>query len=306
MLDQKRLDAVRLQTKPLAQRVFGSLVLLPNFRNPLRPTRIVLEGKENIPAQGGSIFVMNHTDRYNCWPFQFQLWREGFGFTATWVKGKYYENPAMGWFMDVNNNIPIPSKGYVLTKDFEAKHGRVPSNAEYAEIKTYLDDKGSSALVAEGYRDEFAARFEAMMKRVVELNHEAFRLKLNLLIFPEGTRSRTLTQGQIGAAQIALHLGVPIIPVGCSGSDHCYPGNSPLSRGGRITYRVGKPLKPAGELAKFAPGEDYTPFTPSAEKHEAKFRALTDLMIERIGELVDPEYRASANTELAQGAKRFV
>ena len=34
--------------------------------------------------------------------------RESLGYTATWVKGKYYENKFMGALMDAMNNIPLP------------------------------------------------------------------------------------------------------------------------------------------------------------------------------------------------------
>lgn len=34
------------------------------------------------------------------------------------VKGKYYENPFIAAFMDSMNNIPLPSRGYVITTRF--------------------------------------------------------------------------------------------------------------------------------------------------------------------------------------------
>ena len=73
---------------------------------------------QSLEPGRSTILAMNHTDRYNYWPFQFQLWRQGRGFTATWVKGKYYENPFIAAFMDANNNIPLPSRGYVITTRF--------------------------------------------------------------------------------------------------------------------------------------------------------------------------------------------
>jgi hypothetical protein len=37
---------------------------------------------------------MNHTDRYNYWPFQYQLWKWQYPYTTVWAKGKYYRT---GW-----------------------------------------------------------------------------------------------------------------------------------------------------------------------------------------------------------------
>jgi 1-acyl-sn-glycerol-3-phosphate acyltransferase len=328
MIDQKRLDAISLKSRPLGQIIVARLFLTPNYQFPFKRTRIVLEGTEHVPRQGGAIFVMNHTDRYNYWPFQYQLWRQGLGFTATWVKGKYYEHPALAFFMDACNNIPIPSRGYVLTKDVSAALGRLPTDEEYAALRDLTDAKiddatarqrGGAALAeflsrpwpatpSGRYADAFEAHFDALMRRVVEINRDGLQRGLHLLIFPQGTRSKRLTRGHVGAAQMILHTGAPVIPVGCSGSDQCYPGNSPISRGGTITYRIGAPLTADGELARFRIAEPFTPFTRAADKHAATFRALTDLLMDRINHLVDPEYRFAEGDEAEGGrdAHRFV
>src|SRR5579883_350089 len=203
MIDLRRLERIELHPKPLLQRLIARLLLTPNYRQPWSPTKIVVEGIERVPSGGGAILVMNHTDRYNYWPFQYALCRDGRGYTATWVKGKYYENAFLGWFMDATNNIPIPSRGYVLTKDFQRAIGRVPTDAEYAALKALTDgapgaideraaiEAGGEAVarlidspVADGERwlASFERRFEAMMARVVELNRQALALGLHLLI----------------------------------------------------------------------------------------------------------------------------
>lgn len=330
MLDLRRLQAIRLNPRPLFQRAVGWLFLGPNYSWPLSPTRITLEGEEQLP-RGGAILVMNHTDRYNYWPFQYALWRRGLGYTATWVKGKYYENALLARFMDAGNNIPIPSKGYVISKDFLAHAGRLPEPAEYAALRRVADGKlgpgeemppAVAALLAGGPAGGFPApdylaslegRFSAMMARVVEINQEALQMGLHLLIFPEGTRQLRLGRGHTGAAQIALYTGAPVVPIGCNGSDRCYPKDSPLSRGGAITYRVGAPLRPEAELRPFrdaVAGRPFVPFTASAEAHGATFRAMTDLMMDRINALLDPPYQrdpeASGPGGEGEGARRFL
>jgi 1-acyl-sn-glycerol-3-phosphate acyltransferase len=330
MIDQARLDAIHLHAGPLGQRIFGQLVLRPNYAFPGRRTRIVLEGAEHVPPGGGAVFVMNHTDRYNYWPFQFELWRRGLGFTATWVKGKYFENALLAWFMDACNNIPLPSRGYVLSKDFQLAMKRPPTDREYAILKQLgdgvIDDdaaraQGGAELAAflarpwpdapsGRYADSLAIRFDRMMRRVVEICDDGLRQGLNLLIFPQGTRSKRLSRGHTGAAQVILHSRATAIPVGCSGSDRLYPGSSPLSRGGTVTYRIGRPLTVDGDLARFAIDAPFTPFTASAERHERSFRALTDTLMDRINELVDPEYQygdePAGSAGSTTGAQRFL
>src|SRR5690242_20641140 len=116
MLDLSRLRKIRLRRRPRVQIALANLVLRPDYRFP-KKTVIELEGIDNIPKDQRVFFAMNHTDRYNYWPFQFQMYKAGLPFTATWVKGKYYENKLMGRFMDATNNIPLPSRGYVLTTE---------------------------------------------------------------------------------------------------------------------------------------------------------------------------------------------
>jgi 1-acyl-sn-glycerol-3-phosphate acyltransferase len=320
MIDQARLDRIRLSPRPLFQRAFGTLFIMPNYHWPLSPTRIEIEGLERLPRDGGVIVVMNHTDRYNYWPFQYRLWREGIGFTSTWVKGKYYENRLLGWFMDAGNNIPLPSKGYLLTKDFQARAGRLPTDDEYALLRQLIEQRISEEEAARHggaqvaalltppgrYLPDFAARFSRLMQRVVALSQEALSLGLYLLIFPQGTRSVRLTRGHTGAAQLILATRAKVVPVGCSGSDRLYPGNSPWSRGGTVRYRVGEPIQPARDLAALLPDRPFVPFTDSAEPYQAQFRQLTDRLMDRINELVDPPYQYGPEEAVAAGARRFV
>ena len=114
---------------------------------------------------------------------------------------------------------------------------------------------------AEPYAVAVDELYRRMTRRFVELNREAVQLGLDILIFPEGTRSTRLSQGRIGIAQMAMNLKVPVVPVGCNGSDRVYPGSSPIGRPGRITYRVGQPFL-AAEVAALAPTVPFEPFTP--------------------------------------------
>jgi len=315
MLDLARLERIRLHRRPLTQRLIAQLVLRPNFR--LAGTDIVLEGAERVPRDRGVYFAMNHTDRYNYWPFQYQMFRHGgLRFTATWVKGKYYENRWMGAFMDATNNIPLPSRGYVLTTTFRQLHQRVPTDDEYRALRDLVDGglaldaalaSGGPAVAAllghGGPPDAFAARFDAtfdaMMAAVTRLTRKAIEeLDLNLLIFPQGTRSKRLSRGHTGLVQMAQHTGHAIVPVGCSGSDQAYPGGSPFAKKARIVYRIGAPLELDGpELAPFRVTERYAPFTREATPFEDRFRGATDIVMQHIDRLVDPEYRFTDSDE---------
>jgi 1-acyl-sn-glycerol-3-phosphate acyltransferase len=69
-----------------------------------------------------------------------------------------------------------------------------------------------------------------------------------VVMFPEGTRrskgllKRRVPEPHTGAARIALRAGVPLVPVGLSGTDR-------LSRFGPIRVRYGRPIE-VGDLAE--------------------------------------------------------
>ncbi|WP_245717553.1 lysophospholipid acyltransferase family protein [Nocardia jejuensis] len=75
-----------------------------------------------------------------------------------------------------------------------------------------------------------------------------------LIIYPEG---RLVTRGEVepykpGVAKLALATGIPIVPVGTSGTDRVLPmrksrGDGPaFDRSQRVTIHFGEPIDPAG------------------------------------------------------------
>lgn len=161
---------------------------------------------------------------------------------------------------------------------------------------------------AETWPEAINATYRRMMARFVELNEEAHQLGLDILLFPQGTRSIRLSRGHIGLAQIAYHLGATIVPVGCNGCDRVYPGSSPFAKSGRIVYRFGDPISPS-DVVKWAPGEDFVPFSAEAElAYRDGFQAMTDMVMERINDLLDARYRFSEteDSDGVRGSHRFV
>lgn len=60
-------------------------------------------------------------------------------------------------------------------------------------------------------------------------------------LFPEGTRSRDgqLREAKSGAALIAMRSGVPLLPVGITGSGRIFPGRSRWPHRTRVDIRIG-------------------------------------------------------------------
>lgn len=330
MLDLDRLRRMRLSRVPPAQILMGELFFRPTFRFPRR-TEVVLEGLEHLPRDRPVFIAMNHTDRFNCWPLQFELYRRGGRrYTATWVKGKYYENELLGRALDAANNIPMPSRGYVISTEFRRYVGRAPNEAEYRALRAIVDAPDPEAIGAadlaaaaspdaaryvraagdRGFVRAFDSRFDAMIDEVVRLHREAMgEVDLDVIVFPQGTRSKRLSRGHTGLAQMTQALGAPIVPVGCSGSDRLFPGSSPVSKGGRVVYRFGQPLEVDGpELRPHRVGVPFRPLSRSAAAHDASFRAITDAVMSHIDGLVDEPYRFDPKGESdgVAGVKRFL
>jgi len=328
VLDIPRIEGIRLSAEPRGQKLVALGFLLPNYK--AAGVRIRFEHDDRIP-DGPVIYAMNHTDRFNYWPFQYRLWRSNGRFTATWVKGKYYENPAIGAFMERTNNLPTVSRGYIITRDVLGTLGRLPTDDEYRALRTTVDAvaRGEDppppevprALLTvprdilgrrfdpteESWAEAVQAVFRRMMQRFLALHEEAFDLGLDLIVFPEGTRSRRLSRGHIGLAEVALHFRKPIVPVGCNGADRIYPGSSPVARRGEVVYRFGEPLRHEDLEDFHVP--PFTPFDARDEaKHRDRFQALVDVVMERIDGLLDPPYRSGADlrSDGVQGSHRFV
>jgi 1-acyl-sn-glycerol-3-phosphate acyltransferase len=332
MLDLARLDRLKLVRRPFSQRFFGR-ALGANYRW-FPGIGLEFEHEDRIPDRP-VIFAMNHTDRYNYWPFQYALWKRFDRFTATWVKGKYYEGALLARFMESMLQLPTVSRGYLITRDFLSVMKRTPTDREYNSLRAAVDARAVGDVVelpeppeipemllrkarnpfgvaydpAESdYADYICSLFQAMMARFVGLNRKAMEIGLDLLVFPQGTRSKRLLPGHTGISQIALHLEVPIVPVGCNGSDGVYRTSSPIGRRGRIVYRFGEPI-PYEELSSFHIKEPYTPFSATAERDFAEqFRGVASLVTDRIEPLLDPEYRRADDGvgAIEQGTKRFV
>ncbi|MFC7496910.1 MULTISPECIES: lysophospholipid acyltransferase family protein [unclassified Nocardioides] len=67
-------------------------------------------------------------------------------------------------------------------------------------------------------------------------------------IYPEGTRSRDgrLYRGRTGVAHIALTAGVPVVPVGLTGTERLQPIDARLPRVVPVTVTFGTPIEVVG------------------------------------------------------------
>ena len=107
--------------------------------------------------------------------------------------------------------------------------------------------------------------------------------------YPEGTRSPDgrLYRGRTGIGWLALHSGLPVIPVAMTGTDHVLPPGHKVPRVARIKIAIGEPLtfqqyrdQPVGARQRRAvtdevmkaiqalSGQEYVPVYASVRKEE--------------------------------------
>lgn len=305
MIDIEYLSRIRLVSEPFWQKFVGNVLLWPNYRL-FSHVEIVLEGSERIPRGENVIFAMNHTDRFNYWPFQYKLWKMGeFPFTTVWVKAKYYKNALLAKGLDLCNLIPVPSMGYLIEEFYRQTFRRPMDRGLYRAVKDIIDGCGVGAAgsaaaevlqtMGEDFIEFIRGYYEAAMKKVAELSRAALCEKnLSLIIFPEGTRSLKLGEGRTGLAQLALNTGKRIVPVGCNNSENIYRGSLPWASSGRVVYRIGEPLSVEDELKEYRIEEPFDLFSrESQRRYRSQFEAVTRIVMSRIEALLDDRYRRS-------------
>ncbi|ORV48592.1 acyl-phosphate glycerol 3-phosphate acyltransferase [Mycolicibacter engbaekii] len=109
-------------------------------------------------------------------------------------------------------------------------------------------------------------------------------------IYPEGTRSPDgrLYKGKTGLARLALHTGVPVIPVAMVGTNVVNPPGTSMLRFGRVTVRFGKPM-------------DFSRFDGMADNRFIE-RAVTDEVMYELMRLSGQEYVDVYAANLKNGA----
>ena len=119
---------------------------------------------------------------------------------------------------------------------------------------------------------------------------KAYRWALNklasdqcLMIFPEGTRSRTgaMKKAQPGVVRLAMKSQAAIVPVGITGTDGM---NNPL-----------QVFHPTGRL-RINIGRAFTLPDIEGRPSAAVLQSMTDMIMERVAMLLPPEYRGVYGT----------
>ena len=92
----------------------------------------------------------------------------------------------------------------------------------------------------------FPVRRDAVDRDALRVAGTMLRAGEPVGVFPEGRRrSGGLGEGQGGAAFLAFHNSVPVVPVGIAGTELILPKGRRLPRLPRIVISIGRPIEPS-------------------------------------------------------------
>lgn len=132
--------------------------------------------------------------------------------------------------------------------DIPALVGAIPTNLRFL-AKKEVRKIPFLGLYAAAMGMVFIDRGDSEASRVsVDLMSELLEDGASMASYPEGTRSRTgeLLPFKTGSFVAAIKAGVPIVPVGISGSERVLPPDGFAPRPGRIRVTVGEPIPTEG------------------------------------------------------------
>mgnify|MGYP001185168482 CR=1 FL=1 len=121
------------------------------------------------------------------------------------------------------------------------------------------------------------ARRASIVKLMVACREFTRHENRSLIIYPEGTRSKTgeIAPMKKGPAMIAATLGLPIVPVYIKGTHHAYPKGGRIIKPARIRVCIGEPIDPNRFQEEHGSGKTiYTAITLEMENRIHKLKEI--------------------------------
>ncbi|MCD6094558.1 1-acyl-sn-glycerol-3-phosphate acyltransferase [bacterium] len=120
---------------------------------------------------------------------------------------------------------------------------------------------------------------EVSKKKVIEEAINSLKNGDILILYPEGTRSRTgeMGKGKWGVARFFLETGVPILPVGIKGTFELLPPGGKLKIKRIVKINIGKPLFFKKEF------EEAKKIDKDSKRYKEILQTITNRLMEEIG-----------------------
>lgn len=282
--------------------------------------RVEVIGAERLP-EGPALLCTNSTQRHDFFALMRGLDALGKR-VVTFTKAKNFHSPVSAFVMRRTGTIPLASRGYVISIDLRDSLGRRPTDEEYRTVRDHVDREAPLSAALRwlqtrprdilgvpfdpqrcAYRDQVQEVYRRSLAETVRLAKVAVDDGCYLQIYPEGTVSRHLGAGRIGAVQFAKALGLAVVPIGMSGCPGAFFGESPVPAPGTVRIRVGEPLALAAALPAA-----HRAFHPDDEAaNRAALLGATQTLMGSIEALVDDAHKRPRGGALpGKGVRAFL
>jgi 1-acyl-sn-glycerol-3-phosphate acyltransferase len=186
--------------------------------------------------------------------------------TAAWDRGRYYAGRAFRhlavaqvklnplWHFEIDGPLPDnPRNPYVAVSNHES-YADIFLISHFPWEMKWLSKKAIFNIPVMGWMMRMAndvplirGKRESVVNALAECR-DRLEKKVSVLIFPEGTRSKTteLLPFKDGAFKLAIQAGVPILPIAVAGTRHCMAKNSFIFRKATAKARVLPPVPTDG------------------------------------------------------------
>jgi len=189
------------------------------------------------------------------------------------VKGR--ENlPKKGTFIFCCNHLHITDPPVVASA--------IPLKCVFMAKEELWRDKWSRYLVSNF--GSFPVNRNSFDREAIKLAEEWLAKGVSLIMFPEGARSKSsrMQPAAPGAALISLRTGVPVVPVGISGTEYIRNLKWAFFHHPKVTITIGKPFSPPPCDGK-----------PTREQRDR----FCDTIMYKIAELLPKKYRGVYDRE---------
>ncbi|MEC9400712.1 MAG: 1-acyl-sn-glycerol-3-phosphate acyltransferase [Myxococcota bacterium] len=270
--------------------------------------KVVTEGLSADLFTKPTLVVQNHTHKLDWLPVRSELKLHVNREMSSWIKLRgFNEGAIQRWFLANSGNIPISSRGYVIIADHLELFGKRPSEEEYRLLRKHVDEgeplpqntwawkiqNTPRRMLGWGFVPEVTPYAQAVRSLYMDMMSTSLSLARRSLsegymmhLYPEGTISSRLCPGKTGALQVAIALGLQIVPVGVSGMREAFDGLM-AAKDGRVTIRFGEPWQiPQGRY------DEHVPFDLDSERRfNTELAQDTQEIMERINDLLEPDYQ---------------
>lgn len=192
---------------------------------------------------------------------------------------------------DIKGKENIPKRNFILASNHESHLDQVANGIVCVPRKfNFIGQVDAYTGVSKLFRDVFY-----LFGGVIRLNRKSIESKektmkeairclkenYSLIIYPEGTRTRTgeMGKGKWGIVKLLFATEVPILPVALTGTFELLPPGGKLKIEKKIKINIGKPLYFTEEIEKAKK------LNKGSEEYKQLMHSVTEKIMQKIKEL---------------------